>query len=207
MVADQEEDFSSLPLPDRFTHKVWKVRKEGYEDAAKAFQATPDESDPAFRPFVLDSGLWKGAVADSNVAAQQEGINALCAFLKYGGVQACTRSRNVTIAPLVEKGLSSTRAATKQSALEALLLYIELDKSEPIINDLLQCLDNKQPKIIAATLAALTAIFHAYGIKIVDPKPVLKALPKVFGHADKNVRAEASNLAVAEGSDEDVVLE
>ncbi|KAI4258688.1 MAG: hypothetical protein LQ352_001114 [Teloschistes flavicans] len=195
-MADQEEDFSSLPLPDRFTHKNWKVRKEGYEDAAKTFGATPDESDPAFRPFLLDSGLWKGAVADSNVAAQQEGINALCAFLRYGGVQACVKSRNVTIAPLVEKGLSSTRAATKQSALEALLLYIELDKSDPIITDLLQCLDNKQPKIIAATLAAFTAIFHAYGIKIVDPKPVLKALPKVFGHADKNVRAEAQNLAV-----------
>lgn len=29
-----------------------------------------------------------------------------------------------------------------------------------------------------------------------DPKPTLKALPKVFGHADKNVRAEAQNLAV-----------
>ena len=29
-----------------------------------------------------------------------------------------------------------------------------------------------------------------------EPKPSLKALPKVFGHADKNVRAEASNLAV-----------
>lgn len=33
-------------------------------------------------------------------------------------------------------------------------------------------------------------------MKIVEPKPPLKALPKVFGHADKNVRAEASNLAV-----------
>ena len=33
-------------------------------------------------------------------------------------------------------------------------------------------------------------------MKIVDPKPVLKALPKIFGHADKNVRAEASNLVV-----------
>ena len=29
-----------------------------------------------------------------------------------------------------------------------------------------------------------------------EPKLPLKALPKVFGHADKNVRAEASNLAV-----------
>ncbi|KAI4095958.1 MAG: hypothetical protein LQ344_001339 [Seirophora lacunosa] len=195
-MADQEEDFSSLPLPDRFTHKNWKVRKQGYEDAAKTFETTPDESDPAFRPFLQDSGLWKGAVADSNVAAQQDGINALCAFLKFGGQDACRRSRSVTIAPIVEKGLSSTRAATKQSALEALLLYIELDKSDPIIDDLLPCLGNKQPKIIAATLAALTSIFHAYGVKIVDPKPVLKALPKVFGHADKNVRAEAQSLAV-----------
>ncbi|KAG6990928.1 hypothetical protein G7Y79_00060g092320 [Physcia stellaris] len=195
-MADQEEDFSSLPLPDRFAHKNWKVRKQGYEDAAKAFEVTPDESDPAFRPFLVDSGLWKGAVADSNVAAQQEGINALCAFLKFGGPDACKRSRNATISPIVEKGLSSTRAATKQSALEALLLYIELDKSDPVIEDLLPSLSHKQPKIIAATLAAMTAIYHAYGVKIVDPKPVLKQLPKAFGHADKNVRAEASNLAV-----------
>ncbi|KAL9044771.1 MAG: hypothetical protein Q9214_002112 [Letrouitia sp. 1 TL-2023] len=195
-MGDQEEDFSSLPLPDRFTHKNWKVRKGGYEDAVKAFEITPDESDPVFRPFLLDSGLWKGAVADSNVAAQQDGINALCAFLKFGGPQACTRSRNVTITPIVEKGLSSTRAVTKQSSLEALLLYIELDKADPIIEDLLPALNNKQPKIIAATLAALTAIVHAYGVKVVDPKPILKNLPKVFGHADKNVRAEAQTLAV-----------
>lgn len=67
------------------------MRKEGYEDAAKTFEATPDESDPAFRPFVLDSGLWRGAVLDSNVAAQQEGVNALCAFLKHGGPQATSR--------------------------------------------------------------------------------------------------------------------
>lgn len=49
---------------------------------------------------------------------------------------------------------------------------------------------------MAATLAAITAIFHNYGCKTVDPKPVLKVLPKVFGHADKNVRSEATNLAV-----------
>lgn len=97
---------------------------------------------------------------------------------------------------LVEKGLSSTRAATKASALEAILLYIELDTSGPIVEDLLPALSNKQPKVIAATLAALTAVVHNYGCKTVDPKPILKILPKAFGHADKNVRAEATNLAV-----------
>ena len=106
------------------------------------------------------------------------------------------RTRNSTIASIFEKGLSSTRTATKQSSLEALLLYVELDKADPVIEELLPALSNKQPKIIAATLSAFTSIYHVYGVKIVDPKPVLKALPKIFGHADKNVRAEASNLVV-----------
>jgi hypothetical protein len=106
------------------------------------------------------------------------------------------RTRNQTITPLVEKGLSSTRAATKASSLEAILLYIELDVSAPVIEELLPALSHKLPKIVAATLAALTAIVHNYGCKVVDPKPILKVLPKAFGHADKNVRAEATNLAV-----------
>jgi cytoskeleton-associated protein 5 len=98
--------------------------------------------------------------------------------------------------PIVEKGLVSTRPAAKQKALEAILLYIELDKPDPIIEEILPLLSHKQPKIIATTLSALTSIYHAYGCKIVEPKPTLKLLPKVFGHADKNVRAEAQNLTV-----------
>ena len=35
--------------------------------------------------------MWKGAVADSNVAAQQDGIAGFCAFLKFGGREGCTR--------------------------------------------------------------------------------------------------------------------
>lgn len=97
---------------------------------------------------------------------------------------------------MAEKGLSSTRAATKESAREAILLYIELDQAAPVIDELLPILSNKQPKVVAAVLSSLTLIFHSYGCKTVDPKPVLKILPKVFGHADKNVRAEATGLAV-----------
>ena len=77
------------------------------------------------------------------------------------------------------------------------MLYVELEgKADALLEDLIQGLSNKQPKIVAATLGALTALYHAYGVKIIEPKPSLKALPKVFGHADKNVRAEASSLAV-----------
>ncbi|KAI0131495.1 ARM repeat-containing protein [Daldinia grandis] len=195
-MADGEPDYSSLPLTDRWVHKVWKVRKQAYEEAAKQFEITPDEYDPAFRPFNQDPSLWKGAVADSNVAAQSDGIAAFCAFLKFGGKECCVRSRGHVVTPIVEKGLVSTRPATKASSVEALLLLIELDAAGPVVEDILPALSAKQPKVIAAALAALTTIFHSYGCKIADPKPVLKVLPKAFGHADKNVRAEATNLAV-----------
>lgn len=195
-MAEGEPDYSSLPLTDRWVHKLWKVRKEAYEEAAKAFEITPDEYDPAFRPFNQDPSLWKGAVADSNVAAQTDGTASFVAFLKFGGKENSVRSRGHTVTPICEKGLISTRPATKASCIEALLLLIELDVAAPVVEDILPALSAKQPKVIAAALAALTTIYHNYGCKTVDPKPVLKLLPKAFGHADKNVRAEATNLAV-----------
>ncbi|KAJ5259519.1 Armadillo-like helical [Penicillium angulare] len=195
-MADGEPDFSSLPLPDRFAHKNWKVRKEGYEEAKAEFEKTPDESHPTFTPFLQDPGLWKGAVADSNVAAQVEGLTAYCAFLKFGGAQACSRTRNTTIGPIAEKGLPCARPVGKASAQEALLLCVELDKADPVLEELLPALSHKVPKVVAGTLTALGLIYHNFGCKIVDPKPTLKALTKVFGHADKNVRAEAQNLTV-----------
>jgi hypothetical protein len=96
----------------------------------------------------------------------------------------------------VEKGLPSTRAATKANSTEALLLLVELDTPGPVIEQLIPFLSHKLPKIIAATLTALTSIYTAFGGRTVDPKPVLKQLPKLFGHADKNVRAESTKLTI-----------
>ena len=75
----------------RDASQIWKVRKESYESAKQQFEKSPDEADPVFTPFLEDPGLWKGVVADSNVAAQQDGLAAYCAFLKFGGVHACNR--------------------------------------------------------------------------------------------------------------------
>jgi protein STU2 len=90
-MADGEEDYSSLPLPDRWTHKNWKVRKEAYESAAKEFDKAQGENDPTVRTFIQDPNLWKSAVADSNVAAQQEALGSLCSWLQIAGTTGCTR--------------------------------------------------------------------------------------------------------------------
>jgi hypothetical protein len=89
-MAEEQEDFSKLPLADRFVNKNWKVRKEAYEAATKEFK-TAQPSDPLVKDFTADSNIWKGAVADANVAAQAEGLNALNAFLEIAGKSGCTR--------------------------------------------------------------------------------------------------------------------
>jgi chorismate mutase len=190
----EAEEFAQLPLTEQFVHKNWKARKGGYETATKEFKVA-QPSDPTLREFILDSGLWKGAVADSNVAAQQEALNAYNAFLDAAGAEGAKKTRASTVTPIVEKGLTG-RPVAKAAALEALLLLIELDKPDPILEELLPLLSHKLPKIITATLGALKEIYHAYGCKTVEPKSILKLLPKVYGHADKNVRAEAQALTV-----------
>jgi len=90
-MADQEEDLSSLSLPDRFAHKNWKVRKEAYEAAAKEFDNAQSDADATVQEFMRDPGIWKGAVTDSNVAAHQEALNALCSFLQIAALQGCIR--------------------------------------------------------------------------------------------------------------------
>jgi cytoskeleton-associated protein 5 len=60
----------------------------------------------------------------------------------------------------------------------------------------LPALDHKQPKIATAAVFTLKEIIRQFGIKVLTLKPVLKTFPKMFGHSDKNVRAEATNLAL-----------
>jgi hypothetical protein len=71
-MGDQEEDFSSLPLPDRFVHKNWKVRKEGYEAAAKEFSLAASESDPvvsSYRTLAFGREWWVTRMSPHNKKA------------------------------------------------------------------------------------------------------------------------------------------
>lgn len=44
-----------------------------------------------------------------------------------------SRTRGITIPGIVEKCLSSARAGTKAKAIEALLLYVEVDVPDPVL--------------------------------------------------------------------------
>ena len=108
-MGDQEE-FSQLPLIEQFQHKNWKARKGGYETAAKEFK-TAQPTDAIVKDFTFDSGIWKGAVGDANAAAQQEALVAYNEFLNAAGADGARKTRNQTVAPAVEKGLTGRPAA------------------------------------------------------------------------------------------------
>ncbi|KAG9118686.1 Microtubule-associated protein, microtubule dynamics during spindle orientation, partial [Ceratobasidium sp. 392] len=192
-----EEDFSGIPIGERLVHKNWKARVHGYEALVKMFQATASEDDPAFRPYISNSDLLKKIATDANAVAQEKGLDALLALVEFAG-ESAARTRDAVIPALVDKCYGSTRSGTKTKAIELTLRYVEIENGgEAIVNDLIPGLSAKQPKAVLGTVNALREMISAYGPKVVPPKAILKNLPKIFGHTDKNVRAEGTGLTQA----------
>lgn len=198
-MSEAQEDYLSLPLSERLAHKVWKVRLEAYEEHTKQFENSRSEHDGCFEGFNSQPELVKKAVLDANVVAQETAVSMLCSFLQYGGTAAnVARLKNGgLVTALCEKGLSSSRAGTKAKATEALLLFVELSSDpDAIVEEISLHVGNRLPKLVAGTVLALTAIVENYGCQVVSPKPLIPVLVKLFSHADRNVRAETTKLAV-----------
>ncbi|KAI9009704.1 armadillo-type protein [Gaertneriomyces semiglobifer] len=192
-MASPDEDFTSLPLTERLVHKSWKARQGAYDELAKMFSTTMDpDDDNAFRKW---TEYLKKMVNDANLVAQESGLGALLAYVQNAPSALRTRSNISPI--LVDKCLGSNRAGTKARALDVLLTYIELDSTgDAVIEDITAGLSHKTPKTVVGAAAAMREALHSFGIKIINVKPILKQLSKLFDHKDKSVRAEGTALAV-----------
>ncbi|KAJ3856004.1 armadillo-type protein [Lentinula lateritia] len=193
----QEEDFSSIPVAERLAHKNWKARVSAYETLLKTFQNTASDTDPAFKPYTNNPDLLKRIATDSNAVAQEKAIECLVAYVKFAG-ETAAKTREVVLPALVDKCYGSSRAGTKANALELTLQYVEIENSGTgVVSDILPGLSAKQPKTIAGCIVALKEIIRLFGIQTTPPPPLLKALPKIFAHSDKTVRAEGTLLTHA----------
>ncbi|KAF9500899.1 ARM repeat-containing protein [Pleurotus eryngii] len=195
--APQEEDFSSIPIGDRITHKNWKARVHAYESLIKTFQTTASDTDPAFKPYINNSDLLKKIVTDSNAVAQEKGVECVVNLVRFAG-ETAAKTRDTVVPALVDKSFGSARAGTKAQAVELVLQYVEIENvGTGVVNDILPGLGAKQPKVVATTVVALKEIVRLFGIQVAPPAPILKALPKIFGHSDKTVRSEGTQLTHA----------
>ncbi|KAI8849851.1 armadillo-type protein [Chytridium lagenaria] len=188
----ETEDFSGLSLSERLTHKSWKARQGGYEELAKLFRTLDPDADAEYKKY---QEYLKKMATDTNIAAQDAGLTALLAYIE--NAPSAARTRNVVAPLIVEKALGSARASNRATAVEILLMYVEVEnKADGVIEDLIPGLDNKTPKNVVACINVMKEAIRMFGIKVVNVKLILKQLPKMFDHKDKNVRAEASALTV-----------
>lgn len=122
----QEEDFSTLSISDRLAHKNWKARVNGYEALIKTFQTTASDTDPAFKPYINHADLLKKIATDSNAVAQEKGVECLVTLVKFAG-ETSAKTREAVLPALVDKCFGSTRAGTKNQAVELALQYVEVE--------------------------------------------------------------------------------
>ncbi len=75
-------------------------------------------------------------------------------------------------------------------------MYIEVEKQELVQEELIKAFDNKQPKIVQASIEILRKALNEFGSKIIQIKPIIKHLPRLLEEKDKIVRDEAKLMAV-----------
>ena len=171
----------------------WKARVSGYEALAHLFQIQDDEKSPEFSKYLQ---ILRKFPVDSNAAAQEKGLAAVLAFVEYSSPSISCRIASELIAGIITKCLISPKFKTKEMAQDIVLMYIEVERQETVIEELLKGSENKSPKIVISCLTLLREAIRLFGPKVVKPGPLIKLIPKCLEDRDKNVREEAKLMAV-----------
>lgn len=75
-------------------------------------------------------------------------------------------------------------------------MYVEIEKHETVIEELLKGTEQKNPKISSACVSALTLSLKEFGNKVIGIKSIVKKLPVLFSDRDKTVRDESKLLTI-----------
>ncbi|XP_075439924.1 cytoskeleton-associated protein 5 isoform X3 [Ascaphus truei] len=189
-MADDSE-WMKLPVDQKCEHKLWKARLSGYEEAVKLFQKIVDEKSPEWSKYL---GLLKKFVTDSNAIAQLKGLEVALIYVE--NAQVAGRTTGEVVSGVVNKVFNQPKARAKELGIDICLMYIEIEKGEAVQEELLKGLENKNPKVVVASVEALRKALSEFGSKIVPLKPIIKVLPKLFESREKAVRDEAKLLSV-----------
>lgn len=188
---EEDLEFKKLAVDERCVHKSWKARVDGYEEAAKIFRTIDDEKSPEWNKFL---GLVKKFVVDSNALAQEKGLEATLVFVEncaYAG-----KTVGDVVNGIVTKCLGAPKAKTKDLGVQIALMYVEIEKHDAVIEELIKGFDQKNPKIVSACVSTVLLALREFGVKVINIKPLIKKIPALLSDRDKSVRDEAKQLTV-----------
>lgn len=75
-------------------------------------------------------------------------------------------------------------------------MYIEIEKHETVEEELIKGMEQKNPKVVAACVAALHTSLKQFGNKVIAIKPMVKKIPILLADRDKSVRDEMKALVI-----------
>ncbi|KAH8294844.1 hypothetical protein KR018_003531 [Drosophila ironensis] len=187
----EDTEYKKLPVEERCVHKLWKARVDGFEEAAKIFRELDDEKSPEWSKF---AGLIKKMVVDSNAMAQEKGLEAALIFVENSGLAG--RTVGDVMSGIVQKCIAAPRTKTKELSVQVALMYVEIEKQEAVVEELVKGMEAKNPKIVSACVAATTQALREFGNKVINVKTLIKKLAPLMSDRDKAVRDEGKQLAV-----------
>ncbi|XP_041785332.1 protein mini spindles isoform X4 [Anopheles merus] len=188
---EEDTEYKKLPIDERCVHKLWKARVDGYEEAAKLFRTIDDEKSPEWNKYL---GLIKKFVVDSNAVAQEKGLETALVFVENSGNAGKTVGE--VMGGIVAKCIGAPKTKTKELAVQVTLMYVEIERQETVLEELLKGTEQKNPKIVAACVSAITLALREFGNKVINIKPIVKRLPALLSDRDKTVRDESKALTV-----------
>jgi len=193
MAEEEQTDFTKLSIDERLQHKNWKARVSGYEQLVVTFNQADDDKASDFNKY---ASLLKKAPNDTNITAQEKGLAAVSAFLNNANMSISAKIANDIISGCLTKSILQTRPKIKELNLEIILMYVELEKHQLVVDELISNFQNKSPKIAVNCILYAREALKQFGPKIVKVGPIIKLLPDLLEHKDKNVREETRLLTI-----------
>ena len=157
------------------------------------FNQADDDRASEFNKY---ASLLKKAPIDTNIAAQEKGLAAVSAFLNNANMNISAKISSDIISGCLTKSILQTRPKIKELNQEIILMYIELERHQLVSDELIANFENKSPKIAVNCILYATEALKQFGPKIIKIAPIIKLLPILLEHKDKNVRDETRLLAI-----------
>lgn len=185
-----DDEWKKLPTDQKVAHKAWKARAAGYQECIKSFP-TLDEKSPEFSKYL---GLIKKFVTDSNQLVRIQGVEAANLFVQNAHVAGKTVSE--VVGGVILQCFNS-KPKLKEMGVDLILNYIEIDKPEQVMEELIKGFENKQPKIVNSCVECATKALSEFGSKVVHVKSLMSSCKKLVDHRDKAVR-QSTKLMIVE---------
>ena len=181
----------NTPLTARVVDKNWRIRSDAFTQLVDELSAAASTADAQALAATFTPYLAK-FLSDTHVATFERALEAVRAIVEHSREPAALAEE--VMPHVMKKGLTG-RSATVERSVEIVCTFIAVGGGVSVLSYLLtSAVDSKNPKLQAASVAALKTCLAAFGPKVVRLDTITGIWPSVLSATSPPVRKEAVEL-------------